>query len=159
MPTIRATSIEAYEDIKASGVLSQRLFETYEAVYRHPRSTRNELYAILQHHNAEGTYGRALSMLVNAGVIGVPLDSATGKDFKRPCNVSGSNCIVYEVLPNVPSKDELRASITAPKRPATQTIAKAVQDLRTLVRSNPSLKPSPELIEVAKWLRDLAQSP
>jgi hypothetical protein len=157
----RSTSKEAYEEIKSSGVLSQRLFQTYEAVYLHPRSTRNELYARLPHHNAEGTYGRALSMLVHTyGLVTVPQDPQ-GHDLARICTVSGSKCVVYEVAPIVPSKDDLKNALASSKRPPTVTIAKAVADLRTLVRNaslqDPSFKISPELLTVAKWLRSLSE--
>lgn len=160
MTAVRQTSRDAYEAVKASGVLSERLFETYEAVYLHPRSTRNELYRLLRHHNAEGTYGRALSLLMRAGVVRVPVDSVTQEDVSRICSVSGSKCLVYEVAPVAPSKDELKAALSVGKRPDRATLAKAVEELRDWVRwasqQQPPRKPSKELVEVAKWLRDLS---
>lgn len=104
----RKTSIEAYKQIRDSGLLSERRFEVYDVVFRHGPLTANEAFKILYDNdmgakNAASNSAARFSELRDVGVL--------YEVGERKCGVTGMKVIVWDVtdqLPKAPDKKPTR---------------------------------------------------
>lgn len=94
----RRTSVEAYNKIRESGLLSQRRFEVYDALYRWGPATATELAGM---SGIKGAWKR-LSELVR---LGVAYEVRT-----RKCQVTGQQVIEFDVTDNMPVKPAKKIS-------------------------------------------------
>ena len=95
---VRQTSIDCYNQIKASGLLSKRRFEVYEAIYKNAPCTTNE--ALKGIYLSDGNYrsneGSRTTELRDLGVI-------YEKSIKK-CTVTGRNVIEWDLTDKLPIK-------------------------------------------------------
>lgn len=98
---MRQTSIETYNTIRDSGLLSKRRFEVYQALYLYGPMTANDLvrHQKEQNPNANQTgWNARFSELERMGVI---KEVGTKKD-----EVSGNECVTWDVTDALPGKLE-----------------------------------------------------
>jgi len=112
---VRKTSIDVYNEIKASGLLSKRRLEVYEVVYGNGPLTANEVVEIVTKK-----YNRSYSSNVNAYArLNELRDSGVVAEMGvKPCPITGNNVIVWDVtdslpapLPKVKTKNQKREDI------------------------------------------------
>ena len=99
----RKTSRDAYNIIKENGLLSQRRFEVYDALYQFGPLTVNECFAKMYSNNlgpknAASNSAARFSELRDAGVI--------EEVRTRICSITGMNVIEWEVTDRLPMKFE-----------------------------------------------------
>lgn len=100
--TTRATSAEAYQEIKDSGLLSKRRFDVYEELYLGGPGTQTEvvhrLWAKIPGKKMVGqpSFTPRFAELERLGVI-----VETGE---RQCTITGKRCIEWETTTNLPVK-------------------------------------------------------
>ena len=104
--SIRQTSINCYNQIKAEGLLSKRRLEVYEAILRNAPCTTNEALKYIQ----SGSYGVG-SRTTELRDLGVIYEKQV-----RPCLVTGRNVIEWELTDKLPkdtklSKDTKRSRV------------------------------------------------
>lgn len=98
---VRQTSVEAYNEIKDNGLLSQRRWEVYEVLFFHGPMTANEVFNYLTRTRSSNVFrahstNSRFSELREMGVI---------KETKeRICKVTGRNVIEWDVTENIPKK-------------------------------------------------------
>jgi hypothetical protein len=99
---MRQTSLQAYNQIKANGLLSELRFMVYDCIYHSGPITQGECVDILmrdiERGNNSGTFGSRFAELKNLGVI-----VETGK---RPCKITGRTCLEWDVTDKLPVKFE-----------------------------------------------------
>lgn len=95
--SVRQTSLAAYITIRDSGILSQRRWEAYSALYQHGPVTANEL---CQKAGVTGLWKR-LSELKQLDLV-----KEVGQST---CSITGMTATLWDVTDNVP------ASFTRPK--------------------------------------------
>lgn len=102
MLMIRETSREAYDRIKAEGLLSERRFEVYEITFLHGPGTAGEL-SQHTHKQNRNNFATRLTELRHQGVV--------REVGERECKVTGYTAIVWEVTDDlpVPFKRETKA--------------------------------------------------
>lgn len=96
---MRSTSIETYHRIKSSGLLSNRRFEVYAALYHCGPMTANELIRLQKQKHPDSNqtgWNARFSELERMGVIKAV---GTKKD-----SVSGNDCVVWECTDSLPVK-------------------------------------------------------
>lgn len=104
---IRDTSIEAYNTIKANGLLSERRFEVYEALYFFGPMTQTQVSARIKHALAHSITPR-FAELKHMGVI-----IEVGEVI---CETTGMNVILWDVTKNLPTPlDKKRPKIEIEK--------------------------------------------
>jgi hypothetical protein len=91
----RKTSIEAYHEIKASGLLSKRRFEVYDALFHYGPMTQMETFVKLK-HLSQHTVTPRFAELRKMGVI-----EEVGE---RACTVTGINVIAWDVTSSLPTQ-------------------------------------------------------
>lgn len=97
----RQTAIDAYDTIKANGLLSKRRWEAYDLVFRHGPLTSGELDRLESEQLGIWTRGASprLNELVKLGVIAeLP---------PRRCTATGQTVIEYDVTGKIPSPEAL----------------------------------------------------
>lgn len=110
----RQTSIDSYNEMKASGVLGERQREVYNALCRYAPATGAELHRIAGFTRTNRYDVRArLSELRDAGMA-----CEVGK---RKCNVTGRRVIEWGVMPKIkkkrkPRKSKPRADVLYPPK-------------------------------------------
>lgn len=118
----RQTSIEAYNEIKDEGLLRRLQFQVYDALYSNGPMTQGELTA----HAFPGTDKTVttprFAELAKLGVIAVV--------GKRPCRISGRNCMVWDVTTALPEKPEKKET----KDQQIRRLKARVQELETELR-------------------------
>ncbi len=92
----RQTSIDCYNQIKASGLLSKRRFEVYEAIYKNAPCTTNE--ALKDIYSGSHGVGSRTTELRDLGVI-------YEKGIKK-CTVTGKKVIEWDLTDKLPIKPE-----------------------------------------------------
>lgn len=150
MPTqaqsqIRQTSIDAYNNIKANGLLSEMRFRVYEALFINGPLTGKELDKMLGTDSAH----KRLSELKALGCID---DSG---ELTRTCKVSGERVIEWDVTDRLPVRQASNSGKSSgSERPTQADLGKAVDDLRELwkVGAAAGVPPSEALARVALWL-------
>ena len=137
---MRQTSIQAYKQIEANGLLSRVRWMVYSHLFHHGPLTGGEL----NRQMGGGGYHKRLSELESLGVI-----VGTGI---RVCSVTGMKCEQWDVTCALPS-GTIKQSGTKPTR---AEFGKAFAQLRVIHRHQQMVgKPfPPELVEVLSWVRD-----
>ncbi len=99
---IRQTSIEAYQTIRESGLLSRRRLEAYDILFNHGPMTAQEL------DRKAGSVGlwKRLSELEAVGVV-----ATVGE---RDCKVTNMNAILWDVTDKLPIKFEKPKRVRCP---------------------------------------------
>lgn len=95
----RQTSIETYNKIKSSGLLSNRRFEVYDMLYHSGPMTANDLVRLQKEKNPNANqtgWNARFSELEKMGVIKA---IGTKKD-----SISGNECVVWETTNELPAK-------------------------------------------------------
>ena len=90
---VRETSLRAYEEIRDSGILSQRQVQAYEVFYKHGPLTGNEL------SDKMGIPGqwKLCSIMKKRGVL-----KEVGL---KVCRITGREVIAWDVTDNLPRKE------------------------------------------------------
>lgn len=98
---IRQTSIEAYNQIKNSGLLSERRWQVYDVLFEYGPMTGGETfqrmkqkYSVMAPTNSNTT--TRLGELRNMGVV---MELGT-----KTCSVSGQTVILWDVTDKLPTK-------------------------------------------------------
>jgi len=94
---VRRTCLAAYEEIRDSGLLSKRRWETYQALALYGPLTRNEVDAQLAPGQPNASFSRRLCELERLGVI--------SRADVRVCRVTGKNCDTWDITDNTPSRE------------------------------------------------------
>lgn len=139
---MRQTSLDAYNEIRESGLLSRARWEVYDALFHQGPLTRNELDGLLAPGRANPPYSRRLTELEAQGV------AFRGK--VRPCAKTGFNCEEWDVNGNLPVKLK-----KAERLPSNEDLQAAAEELRLIYRflrrhGHPGF--SDNLVRVAKWM-------
>ena len=99
-PQVRETSIEAYNKIKANGLLRQVQLETYSIFFESGPLTTNEMLQIAAKKRGSSSYRglaslqKAVRRLCHLGVL---------KELeKRVCLVTGNNALEFDVTNKLP---------------------------------------------------------
>lgn len=96
---MRSTSIETYNKIKSSGLLSNRRFEVYDMLYHSGPMTANDLVRLQKEKNPNANqtgWNARFSELEKMGVIKA---IGTKKD-----SISGNECVVWGCTDSLPVK-------------------------------------------------------
>lgn len=96
----RQTSIDAYNTIKNNGLLSERRWQVYDALYKYGPCTCSELFKFMkiQNHGANPAIHVRLRELERAGCI-----TEIGT---RLCAITGMTVIDWDVTSDLPVKVE-----------------------------------------------------
>jgi hypothetical protein len=99
--SIRQTSIDCYNQIKAEGLLSKRRLEVYEALYKNAPCTTNE--ALKDIFISDGNYrsneGSRTTELRDLGVI-------YERGIKK-CSITGRNVIEWDLTDKLPISNKV----------------------------------------------------
>jgi hypothetical protein len=118
---IRQTSIDCFNQIKNSGLLSKRRFETFEAIMKIAPCTASEVQHSINYHNGGRDCMKRISELRDRGVI-------YEKDV-RPCKVTGRNVIEWDLT------DRLPVNIKSSNKTKQQKKNLALNSLRELYKN------------------------
>lgn len=94
----RLTSIEAYNKVKESGLLSRLRLKVYKILCEHGALTANEMRMFGSSDSNSGVFSTRLSELERMGVV-----RTIGT---RKCKTSGHNALVWEITYDLPTKFE-----------------------------------------------------
>ena len=137
---IRQTSIQAYRQIEASGLLSRVRWMVYSHLFHHGPLTGSELNSQM---GGVGYHKRLseLEQLDVAATVG-----------RRACSVTGMECELWDVTANLPTGSVQTTST----RPTKADFGKALAELRVIHGDQKSQgKPfSQNLATVLGWVRD-----
>lgn len=98
---VRQTSIDVYNEIRESGVLSEKRWEVYDALYRHGPHTSNEIWNIIKNEtgqdmNFNSNSAARMTELREMGCI---------EELEvRECSITGKNVTVWQTTNNMPIK-------------------------------------------------------
>ena len=118
---IRQTSIDCFNQIKNSGLLSKRRFETFEAIMKIAPCTASEVQHSINYHNGGRDCMKRISELRDRGVI-------YEKDV-RPCKVTGRNVIEWDLT------DRLPVNVKSSNKTKQQKKNLALNSLRELYKN------------------------
>lgn len=96
---VRETSIEAYNQIKAEGLLSERRFQVYQILFKYGPISSGQMVEIAKKHKKlchTGSFQGRLSELRDIGVV--------AEVKKGPCPITGRNVIFWDVTKRLPIK-------------------------------------------------------
>ena len=114
--SIRQTSIDCYNQIKADGLLSKRRLEVYSSLLKMGKpSTTREVYSTMNVDKQEAT---RFTELRNLGVI--------YEVRNRKCSVTGRTAIEWDITDNLPKKTKV---ITNTKKDRVKNTLIALRDL------------------------------
>jgi hypothetical protein len=126
---MRETSVEAYQQVRASGYISKVQKEVYDCLYQNGPLTAQEVWKLLRgdagDNRINGITPR-FSELERLGVV-----SPVGE---RNCTVTNRNCVIWDVTVNNPVKP-------IPKRPIKTETLKLVYHLLTDIQDGHSSSP------------------
>ena len=120
----RQTSIECFNQIKNSGLLSKRRLETFEAIMKIAPCTASEVQHSINYNNGGRDCMKRISELRDRGVI-------YEKDV-RPCKVTGRNVIEWDLT------DRLPVNVKSPNKTKQQKKNLALNSLRELYKNKDS---------------------
>lgn len=103
MTHVRQTSIEAYRQIEAEGLLSKRLFEVYRTLFDHGPLTYSQVILELgktKHFVSTSSYQSCLCNLRDSGVV---MELGTVE-----CPVTKRTVILWDVTDALPSSRQVR---------------------------------------------------
>ena len=95
----RQTSIDCYNQIKAEGLLSNRRFEVYEAIFKNAPCTGAE--AVMGIINSKNVYSQSRARFTELRNMGVIYE----KGIKK-CSITGRKVIEYDLTDKLPIKPE-----------------------------------------------------
>ncbi|WP_340156711.1 hypothetical protein [uncultured Winogradskyella sp.] len=121
---MRQTSIDCYNQIKNSGLLSKRRFETYEAMVKIAPCTASEVQKSINYFDGGRDCMKRISELNKLGVI---YDKGT-----RTCNVTGRNVVEWDLT------DRLPVNVKSSNNTKKHRINKALNSLRQLYKNKDS---------------------
>lgn len=106
---IRQTSIDAYNEIEANGLLSKRRMEVYAVLFKSGPLTANEVFKIFSKNGDAATCAASnsaarFSELRDCGVI--------CEVQVRKCSVTGMKVIEWDVTPNLPREVKKKKNLT-----------------------------------------------
>ena len=104
--SIRQTSIDCYNNIKANGLLSKRRFEVYEALIKISPCTATELQNSMDFNNGGRDCMKRISELRDLGGI--------YERRERNCSITGKMVIEWDLTDKLPSK--VKAPIVTKKQ-------------------------------------------
>ena len=96
----RQTSIDAYNEIKNNGLLTNLKWKVYSCLYENGPMTGNELNSVLNSKANSGVYTTRLSELERIGVV-----CTKGK---KKCEITGFAALSWDVTDKMPIKPEPR---------------------------------------------------
>jgi hypothetical protein len=117
----RQTSIDCYNEIKTSGLLSKRRFETFEAIMKIAPCTASEVQHSINYNNGGRDCMKRISELRDRGVI-------YEKDV-RPCKVTGRNVIEWDLT------DRLPVNVRKSNKTKKEKINNVLNSLRELYKN------------------------
>jgi len=118
---MRQTSIDCYNEIKNSGLLSKRRFETFEAIMKIAPCTASEVQHSINYNNGGRDCMKRISELRDRGVI---CEVRT-----RECRVTGRNVIEWDLT------DRLPITVNNPNKTKKQRLDAALNSLRELYKN------------------------
>lgn len=135
---IRNTSREAYEKIKANGLLSERRMQVYDVLYVHGPLTQNETWKLVQEK-----YNPEISkQSINPRFAEMELRTVVEVVGSKCCSVTKQKCLLWDVTPNLPADpgtavkkgrkentEEMQAKIDKLKVELDSILAQASSDL------------------------------
>lgn len=140
----RQTSIEAYNQIKAEGLLSKLRFVVYDCIFHNGPITQGECVDILQKRlecgNNSGTIASRFAELKNFGVI-----QEVGK---RPCKLTGRTVLEWDVTDKLPVEFE-RVSKDQIIRELQSVIESQARTIQFLSERAPKIDPQLTLFQQA----------
>ena len=92
MSYVRRTSLSAYHEVMASGLLGERQKQAYEVLFHHGPLTGNELSQMM---GRPGQWKRCSELKKRGLAIEVG---------ERECRVTGRQCIIWDVTEDLPRK-------------------------------------------------------
>lgn len=95
----RRTSVAAFDEIKESGLLSERRFQVYEALFNHGPCTANELRKYLSTSMPNNINLNIVTRLGELRDMGVAYEVR-----ERPCRMTGMTVIEWDVTERLPRK-------------------------------------------------------
>lgn len=98
---MRQTSIDTYNEIKNSGLLSKRRMEVYDVLFHHGPMTANDL---VRHNKLHHPYANQTGW--NARFSELERMKAIKEVGLKKDDVSGNECIVWDVTDEIPIKLE-----------------------------------------------------
>lgn len=136
--SIRQTSINCYNQIKANGLLSKRRFQTLEALIKIAPCTATELQNSMDYNDGGRDCMKRLSELRDLGVI--------YEKNERNCSVTGRTVIEWDLTDNLPLNSKV---ITNTKKDRINNTLNALRDLykKRKVSSNEDWKKLSDLIK------------
>lgn len=96
---IRDTSYQAWRHINDKGLLASRHWQVYNSLYQSGPSTANELHKYMKDKGTAQANDNVSTRLGELRDKGVVTELNT-----RPCNVTGRNCILWDVTSKLPKK-------------------------------------------------------
>lgn len=142
---VRQTSIEAYREIEAKGLLSRMRWKVYAHLYAHGPMTSGELTVQLRGKNEpHPSYHRRLHELEQLGVA--------KRDGARACSITGYEAEIWDVTPCLPTGKVTHYT----DRPTPGEFIEALSELRAVyTEMKKAGKPfSTNLIKVLEWIRN-----
>jgi len=100
MSEVRRTSLEAYTQIKESGLLSGRRWQVYDALYHHGPCTASELFYKMRNMR-NPSHSNVTTRLGELRDMGVAYEVR-----ERLCSITGRNVIEWDVTERLPVKFE-----------------------------------------------------
>lgn len=94
----RQTSIEAYHQIKAEGLLSERRLQVYQILYKYGPVTAAQVVEIARNKMKVSNSGNFATRLSELRRMGVAFEVKTG-----PCPLTGRNVIHWDVNGELPA--------------------------------------------------------
>lgn len=146
MSFVRQTSKEAYASLKESGVLGERTWQVYEALFNHGPMTQTECWKRFE------PFGIGLQSITprfawlhRKGLVQYLLDDF-GLPLKRPCKFSGMKCMVWDVTDRSTPMDV--------KQPSSR-LARATERIRLLEKQVEAVTAERDeaLRKLARWGR------
>jgi hypothetical protein len=98
--SIRQTSIDCYNQIKADGLLTKRRLEVYEAILKNAPCTSSE--AMLNRLNSSNVLSQSRARFTELRELGVIYE----KGIKK-CSVTGKNVIEWDLTDNLPINSKI----------------------------------------------------
>ncbi len=98
--SIRQTSIDCYNQIKAEGLLTKRRLEVYEAILKNAPCTSSE--AMLNRLNSSNVLSQSRARFTELRELGVIYERGIKK-----CSVTGKNVIEWDLTDNLPINSKI----------------------------------------------------
>lgn len=144
----RQTSTEAFDAIRASGILGERTWQTYATLFKHGPMTQAECWQkiTLAGSVQQRSVTPRFAQLIRKGFIRYLVD-LDFKPLKRKCAVSGKLCMVWDVTDAAVPVAEAKQAVTRLQR-AAEHIRRLERRVDELIAERDSV-----LIKLARWGR------